>query len=157
MSFAKFFLTCTCLSKFNLIVLLPGKSIPLPKRIFEQMFPLLTPLEFSIKPQGLYLQQLLSLEIVMTLQWDGKVWIFLELHIIIWFSKWLLLQHLLYGKFTCDIDFESVHKGPVCYFRDLDRERAKLEQQEKKVIADIKKMAKLGQMVSYLQAKVLAI
>lgn len=33
------------------------------------------------------------------------------------------------------------------YFRDLDRERAKMEQQEKKVIADIKKMAKLGQMV----------
>lgn len=30
--------------------------------------------------------------------------------------------------------------------RDLDRERAKMEQQEKKVIADIKKMAKLGQM-----------
>ena len=33
-------------------------------------------------------------------------------------------------------------------FRDLDRERSKLEQQEKKVIADIKKMAKEGQMVS---------
>ena len=32
-------------------------------------------------------------------------------------------------------------------FRDLDRERSKLEQQEKKVIADIKKMAKAGQMV----------
>lgn len=31
--------------------------------------------------------------------------------------------------------------------RDLDRERAKMEQQEKKVIADIKKMAKQGQMV----------
>ncbi|EDV27008.1 Charged multivesicular body protein 2a [Trichoplax sp. H2] len=30
--------------------------------------------------------------------------------------------------------------------RDLDRERVKLEQQEKKVIADIKKMAKAGQM-----------
>lgn len=30
--------------------------------------------------------------------------------------------------------------------RDLDRERAKMEQQEKKVIADIKKMAKQGQM-----------
>lgn len=30
--------------------------------------------------------------------------------------------------------------------RDLDRERQKLEQQEKKVIADIKKMAKAGQM-----------
>lgn len=31
--------------------------------------------------------------------------------------------------------------------RDLDRERSKLEQQEKKIIADIKKMAKQGQMV----------
>lgn len=30
--------------------------------------------------------------------------------------------------------------------RDLDRERGKMEQQEKKVIADIKKMAKQGQM-----------
>ncbi|XP_035662824.1 charged multivesicular body protein 2a-like [Branchiostoma floridae] len=30
--------------------------------------------------------------------------------------------------------------------RDLDRERGKLEQQEKKIIADIKKMAKQGQM-----------
>jgi charged multivesicular body protein 2A len=33
--------------------------------------------------------------------------------------------------------------------RDLDRERANLEQQEKKVIADIKKMAKMGQMVGW--------
>lgn len=32
--------------------------------------------------------------------------------------------------------------------RDLDRERASLEQQEKKIIADIKMMAKKGQMVS---------
>ena len=32
--------------------------------------------------------------------------------------------------------------------RDLDRERAKLEAQEKKIIADIKKMAKQGQMVT---------
>ena len=32
--------------------------------------------------------------------------------------------------------------------RDLDRERQKMEQQEKKIIADIKKMAKQGQMVS---------
>lgn len=31
--------------------------------------------------------------------------------------------------------------------RDLDRERQRLEQQEKKIIADIKKMAKQGQMV----------
>lgn len=32
--------------------------------------------------------------------------------------------------------------------RDLDRERMKMEQQEKKVIADIKKLAKEGQMVT---------
>ena len=31
--------------------------------------------------------------------------------------------------------------------RDLDRERARMDQQEKKIIADIKKMAKEGQMV----------
>lgn len=30
--------------------------------------------------------------------------------------------------------------------RELDRERTKMEQQEKKIIADIKKMAKQGQM-----------
>ena len=33
--------------------------------------------------------------------------------------------------------------------RELDRERARMEQQEKKVIADIKKMAKAGQMVRH--------
>ena len=31
--------------------------------------------------------------------------------------------------------------------RDLDREKQRMEQQEKKVIMDIKKMAKMGQMV----------
>lgn len=31
--------------------------------------------------------------------------------------------------------------------RDLDRERQRMEQQEKKIIADIKKLAKEGQMV----------
>uniref|UniRef100_A0A3Q2YKA9 Charged multivesicular body protein 2A n=1 Tax=Hippocampus comes TaxID=109280 RepID=A0A3Q2YKA9_HIPCM len=35
--------------------------------------------------------------------------------------------------------------------RDLDRERTKLEQQEKKIIADIKKMAKQGQMLKLPQ------
>ena len=33
--------------------------------------------------------------------------------------------------------------------RDLDRERMGLEQQEKKIIMDIKKMAKEGQMVRH--------
>lgn len=32
--------------------------------------------------------------------------------------------------------------------RDLDREKIKMEQQEKKIIMDIKKLAKEGQMVS---------
>jgi len=32
--------------------------------------------------------------------------------------------------------------------RELDRERAHMEQQEKKIIVDIKKMAKAGQQVS---------
>lgn len=34
--------------------------------------------------------------------------------------------------------------------RDLDREKARMEQQEKKIIADIKKMAKDGQMVIFI-------
>lgn len=34
--------------------------------------------------------------------------------------------------------------------RDLDREKQKMEQQEKKIIIDIKKLAKEGQMVSIL-------
>jgi len=35
--------------------------------------------------------------------------------------------------------------------RDLDRERQHMEQQEKKIIADIKKMAKQGQMVAIVR------
>jgi len=34
--------------------------------------------------------------------------------------------------------------------RDLDRENMRMEQQEKKIIMDIKKMAKDGQMVSHI-------
>jgi len=33
--------------------------------------------------------------------------------------------------------------------RDLDREKVRMEQQEKKIIADIKKLAKDGQMVTF--------
>ena len=36
--------------------------------------------------------------------------------------------------------------------RNLDRERVKMEQQEKKLIVDIKKMAKEGQMASFALA-----
>lgn len=35
--------------------------------------------------------------------------------------------------------------------RDLDREKIKMEQQEKKIIMDIKKLAKEGQMVSMVR------
>ena len=37
--------------------------------------------------------------------------------------------------------------------RDLDRERVKMEQQEKKIVVDIKKMAKDGQMVCVILCK----
>jgi Snf7 len=41
--------------------------------------------------------------------------------------------------------------------RELDRERTKLEQQEKKLIADIKKSAKAGQLVSRSFLSVIAL
>lgn len=40
--------------------------------------------------------------------------------------------------------------------RELDRERTKLEQQEKKLVVDIKKSAKAGQMVCYTRSDVAA-
>lgn len=41
--------------------------------------------------------------------------------------------------------------------RDLDRERSKMEQQEKKIINDIKKMAKENQMVTLFEESILLI
>lgn len=41
--------------------------------------------------------------------------------------------------------------------RDLDRERMRMEQQEKKIIADIKKLAKEGQMVSEMESEIMFI
>lgn len=41
--------------------------------------------------------------------------------------------------------------------RDLDREKLKMEQQEKKVIADIKKLAKEGQMVKFSNSLLLKV
>lgn len=54
-----------------------------------------------------------------------------------------LHQHLL----DCNKKLQYSISFRWSFFRDLDRERSKMEQQEKKVIADIKKMAKAGQMV----------
>lgn len=38
--------------------------------------------------------------------------------------------------------------------RDLEREKQKMEQQEKKIIIDIKKLAKEGQMVNFVFFKI---
>ena len=53
-----------------------------------------------------------------------------------------LYAFVAYGEFLYEVSCRFY------IFRDLDRERAKLEAQEKKIIADIKKMAKQGQMVT---------
>ena len=45
--------------------------------------------------------------------------------------------------------FRTYSNASISFSRDLDRERTKMENQEKKVINDIKKMAKEGQMVFF--------
>jgi len=53
----------------------------------------------------------------------------------------------LFGKKKTPAEMLKQHqRGLTKSIRDLDRERTKMEGQEKKVIADIKKMAKEGQM-----------
>lgn len=53
----------------------------------------------------------------------------------------------LFGKrMTPDEMLRKNQRALTKAMRELDRERAKMEQQEKKTIADIKKMAKAGQM-----------
>jgi len=56
---------------------------------------------------------------------------------------------MLFGKkVTPDQQLRKNQRALNKAIRDLDRERMKMEQQEKKIIADIKKMAKAGQMDS---------
>lgn len=53
----------------------------------------------------------------------------------------------LFGRrMTPDEQLKKNQRALNKAIRELDRERAKMEQQEKKIIADIKKMAKAGQM-----------
>ena len=53
----------------------------------------------------------------------------------------------LFGtKMTPDQMLRKNQRALTKAMRELDRERAKMEQQEKKIIMDIKKMAKQGQM-----------
>jgi len=55
----------------------------------------------------------------------------------------------LFGKrMTPDEMLRKNQRALTKAMRDLDRENMRMEQQEKKIIMDIKKMAKEGQMVN---------
>merc|ERR1712130_29831 len=56
------------------------------------------------------------------------------------------LEWLFGRKMTPDEMLRKNQRALNKAMRELDRERTKMEQQEKKIIADIKKMAKAGQM-----------
>merc|ERR1711970_896503 len=56
------------------------------------------------------------------------------------------LEWLFGRKMTPDEMLRQNQRALNKAIRDLDRERSKMEAQEKKIIADIKKMAKQGQM-----------
>ncbi|KAF2368308.1 Snf7 family [Trinorchestia longiramus] len=56
------------------------------------------------------------------------------------------MEFLFGKKMTPEEMLRKNQRALTKAMRDLDRERSKMEQQEKKIIADIKKMAKLGQM-----------
>lgn len=56
------------------------------------------------------------------------------------------MEFLFGKKLTPDEMLRKNQRALNKAMRELDRERVKMEQQEKKIIADIKKMAKQGQM-----------
>lgn len=60
------------------------------------------------------------------------------------------MEWLFGKKLTPDELLKKNQRALNKAMRDLDRERARMEQQEKKIIMDIKKMAKEGQMVKIL-------
>lgn len=58
------------------------------------------------------------------------------------------VQETLFGRTVTPAERLRQHQRALAKAqRELDRERTKLEQQEKKLIADIKKSAKAGQLV----------
>merc|ERR1712049_81576 len=61
-------------------------------------------------------------------------------------SKSKKMEWLFGRRMTPDEMLRKNQRALTKAMRELDRERAKMEQQEKKIIADIKKMAKQGQM-----------
>ena len=59
-------------------------------------------------------------------------------------------MNFLFGKSKTPAEIMREHQRTLQRaIRELERERTKLEQQEKKTVADIKKNAKNGQMVSH--------
>ena len=70
-----------------------------------------------------------------------------------WQKLWSLIkfckQETLFGRTVTPAERLRQHQRALAKAqRELDRERTKLEQSEKKLIMDIKKSAKAGQMVS---------
>lgn len=60
----------------------------------------------------------------------------------------MMLQETLFGRTVTPAERLRQHQRALAKAqRELDRERTKLEQQEKKLISDIKKSAKVGQLV----------
>ena len=70
--------------------------------------------------------------------------IFLHYSILLFFQ--FQMEFLFGKKLTPDEMLRKNQRALNKAMRELDRERVKMEQQEKKIIADIKKMAKQGQM-----------
>ena len=56
------------------------------------------------------------------------------------------MEWLFGRRLTPDEMLRKNQRALTKAMRELDRERSKMEQQEKKIIIDIKKMAKQGQM-----------
>lgn len=69
----------------------------------------------------------------------------------------IMMEWLFGHQMTPDEMLRKNQRALNKAMRDLDRERMKMEQQEKKVIADIKKLAKEGQMVSTYFTNILLI
>ena len=70
------------------------------------------------------------------------------LQVLLTFSSTTMPLEWLFGKrMTPEEMLRKNQRALNKAMRDLDRERARMEQQEKKIITDIKKMAKEGQMV----------
>ena len=72
----------------------------------------------------------------------------ISVHLLLWNEFHEDVQETLFGRTVTPAERLRQHQRALAKAqRELDRERTKLEQQEKKLIMDIKKSAKSGQMV----------